>query len=406
MNKASTLQAHQQLKLNNRLTNPNAFKLLVLAVVCTAIAFYVYLSTLEQQQQLAPNASAESAFSGKILQHDHHKHQTPLVRKERESKTHRDPGLDIHPKDPPQAEPASATADMAPGNLILPASRVVSLDLPYLVYGTAWKKDDTERLVSEAVTHGFRFIDTACQPKHYNEPGVGRGWTKAAKDLGLERNDMFLQTKFTSIDGQDPNNIPYDHTAPLEAQVAESLEISLHNLQTPYLDSWVMHSPMPTLDETMIVYRVMEQAVDDGKVKRLGISNCYDYDTFTAIYEKARVKPSVLQNRFYEDSDWDQELRSFCEDHGIWYQSFWTLSANRHALATREAKEWAESKQLTPQTLIYAYLMSLGYGTPLDGTTSVDHMKEDIAVMERLQKGEKIFRDNDELRKFERLLGF
>ena len=68
--------------------------------------------------------------------------------------------------------------------LASPASSMVRK--PHLIYGTAWKKDDTARYVSEAVKAGFRFIDTACQPKHYNEPGVGNGWTAAAQELGLK----------------------------------------------------------------------------------------------------------------------------------------------------------------------------------------------------------------------------
>lgn len=63
---------------------------------------------------------------------------------------------------------------------------------PYIIYGTAWKKDDTADLVYKAVHAGFRFIDTACQPRHYNEPGVGKGWKTAADELGLKRSDFFL----------------------------------------------------------------------------------------------------------------------------------------------------------------------------------------------------------------------
>jgi len=51
----------------------------------------------------------------------------------------------------------------------------------HILYGTAWKKDQMARLVEEAVTAGFRYIDTACQPKHYNEADVGEGWTNGKK---------------------------------------------------------------------------------------------------------------------------------------------------------------------------------------------------------------------------------
>jgi len=61
------------------------------------------------------------------------------------------------------------------------AASIISSDKPFLVYGTAWKKEKTAQYVSEAIHTGFRFIDTACQPKHYQESGVGDGWTFAAQ---------------------------------------------------------------------------------------------------------------------------------------------------------------------------------------------------------------------------------
>jgi diketogulonate reductase-like aldo/keto reductase len=285
------------------------------------------------------------------------------------------------------------------------AARITASNKPFLLYGTAWKKERTAELVSQAVHSGFRFIDTACQPKHYNEAGVGDGWKSAAEELKLQRSDFFLQTKYTPFGGQDPQNIPYDPDSPLDAQVKASLEVSLKNLQSSYLDSLVLHSPLNDFEDTMTVWQTMESFVDDGKVLRLGISNCYDFETFQNLYQKARIKPSVLQNRFYEDSNFDTELRAFCKNHSIWYQSFWTLTANRHALATTDAKTLAEQKGLSPQTLLYAFLMSLGYGTPLSGTTNLGHMVEDVAVMERMQAGEVFFKDETELRDFAKILG-
>lgn len=111
------------------------------------------------------------------------------------------------------------------------APRVISSGKAYIVYGTAWKKEDTAMYVQQAVAAGFRFIDTACQPKHYHEKGVGDGWKAGAEQLGLQRADLFLQTKYTPYRGQDPNNVPYDKSAPLEEQVQQSLRASLSNLQ-------------------------------------------------------------------------------------------------------------------------------------------------------------------------------
>lgn len=185
---------------------------------------------------------------------------------------------------------------------------------PHLVYGTAWKKDETAHLVFEAVKTGFRFIDTACQPKHYNEAGVGNGWTAAAQELGLAREDLWLQTKFTPVSGQDPKNVPYDPKLPLADQAKTSLEVSLKNLHTDYLDSWVLHSPLPAFEETMTIWRVMEEAVDEGKVRQIGISNCYDTNVFRTLYQEARHKPSVSEPRL-------QERRMY------WNSSLWILKS-------------------------------------------------------------------------------
>ena len=273
-------------------------------------------------------------------------------------------------------------------------SRIISTGTPYLIYGTAWKEHETARLVSEAVHAGFRFIDTACQPKHYNEAGVGEGWSLAARELGLQRSDFFLQTKFTPLPGQDKNRLPYDIRASLEDQVKQSLAASLRNLRTDYIDSLVLHSPMDSLEDTLRVWRVFESFVEEGKVHRLGISNCYDLEMFEGLIANARVPPSFLQNRFYRESNFDMELRHLCHERGITYQSFWTLTANRHALATEQIRNLAHQKNLTPQTFMYAYMMTLGH-TPLSGTTSSHHMVEDVAIMKRIQGGKIILNDDE-----------
>ena len=287
----------------------------------------------------------------------------------------------------------STTSSMRVGTM-LSAQSILSSGRPYLIYGTAWKEDQTSLLVSEAVKSGFRFIDTACQPKHYQEQLVGEGWTKAAAELGLKREDISLQTKFTSLNGQDPKRIPYDKIAPLKMQVEQSLAKSLENLKSSYLDSLVLHSPMSSFDDTMVVWRTFESFVDDGKVKQLGISNCYDYKQFTKIYDQARIKPSVLQNRFYSKSSFDVELRQFCKEKDIRYQSFWTLTANRQALASPKIKALASEKGLSPQTLMYAFMLSQGH-TPLDGTTDSKHMAEDVAIMQRILDGEEMLDSNE-----------
>jgi diketogulonate reductase-like aldo/keto reductase len=149
----------------------------------------------------------------------------------------------------------------------------------------------------------------------------------------------------------------------------------------------------------------METAIDSGKVRQLGMSNCYSLEFFKELYEQARHKPAVLQNRFYQDSNFDTELREFCKEHGIHYQSFWTLGANRKALRHPQVAKAAESFGLTPETYMFAFLMSLGYINPLSGTTSQVHMAQDVAIMERMQGGQEFFQTEEELREFAQILG-
>jgi diketogulonate reductase-like aldo/keto reductase len=288
---------------------------------------------------------------------------------------------------------------------MISAKQMLTTGMPYLFYGTAWKKDDTASLVAKALRSGFRFIDTACQPKHYNEAGVGEGWTTAAAELGLDRSDIFLQTKFTSVGGQDPDNIPYDKEAPLEEQVKQSFQKSLENLRTDYIDSLVLHSPMETMEDTLRAWKVLESFVDEKKVGQIGISNCYNFRDLRTLHQKATIKPAVVQNRFHDQTKYDVQIREICNMYGIKYQSFWTLTApsNRKAMESSKWKTMAKDKGLTPQTLMYGYMMSLGH-TPLDGSKNSIHMKEDIELMMRFQNGEEVL-DESEVKTLSLILG-
>jgi len=252
--------------------------------------------------------------------------------------------------------------------------------IPGIIYGTAWKAADTERLVRLAIRQGFRGIDTACQPKHYNEAGAGAGLA-ACLDDKLARGDIYLQTKFTSVSGQDPNRIPYNPQAPLAEQIAESFAASLRNLQTDYLDCLLLHSPLPTPQQTLSAWRAIEAIVDTGGIRQAGISNCYDLAEFQGLYRSARIKPTVLQNRFYADSGYDRELRAFCREQHIVYQSFWTLTANPRVLAHGTMTSLASTHGRTPAQILFRYLTQSS-AVPLTGTRSEIHMREDLSIFE------------------------
>ncbi|HEY8159300.1 MAG TPA: aldo/keto reductase [Methylobacter sp.] len=252
--------------------------------------------------------------------------------------------------------------------------------MPRIIYGTAWKKERTAALVEQAIGLGFRGIDTAGQPKHYNEPGVGDGMA-ACLHRGMDRSELYLQSKFTSLSGQDPMQIPYDPNAGLSEQVAQSFQTSLKNLQTTYLDCLVLHSPLASHPHTMEAWQAMEQIFHRGGAKQLGISNCYDPRQFKLLYQEAEVKPAVIQNRFYAETGYDRAIRDFCREHRIIYQSFWTLTANPTVLTHPALQMLSMKYQSSTAQIFFRYLSQIGI-IPLTGTTSERHMREDLAIFD------------------------
>lgn len=262
-------------------------------------------------------------------------------------------------------------------------------------YGTAWKGPHTDRHVVQALRKGFRGIDTATQPKHYWQIGVGDGVQMAIKNgIIKSRDDVWLQTKYTSISGQDPANVPYDPKDPYSKQVSDSFQCALKQLQTDYVDSLVLHGPLPTYKETLEVWGEMERLVDQQQVQLLGMSNCYDVEYFQKFYKDVRIKPSILQNRFYQETSWDVDLRHFCRQNDILYQSFWTLTANPALLRHQVVKNFAKKYQSTPESILYRYIIERG-GMPLNGTTNPQHMVEDLENIKKPMDPEDVAVIND-----------
>ncbi len=252
--------------------------------------------------------------------------------------------------------------------------------MPWLIYGTAWKKERTADLVVKAIQAGFRGIDTACQPKHYDEPLVGAALQRL-KELRVERESLFVQTKFTPLDGQDPRRVPYDKNAPIESQVAQSFETSKKNLKTQYVDSLILHSPVAPHALLMKAWSAMETIQKAGGARQLGISNCYDTEIMRLLYADANVKPAVVQNRFYQETGYDADLRNWCSNHGVIYQSFWTLTANPHILGSNTVRSLSRKYKRTEAQIFFRYL-NQSCIVPLTGTCSEKHMREDLSVFD------------------------
>lgn len=252
--------------------------------------------------------------------------------------------------------------------------------MPKIIYGTAWKKERTSSLVELALRSGFRGVDTACQPKHYSEALVGEALLNMQHE-GIKREDVFIQTKFTPIGGQDPDETPYDPSATLSEQVKQSFTVSKQNLHTHYIDSLVLHSPYTRFEDLMEVWHTMESFVQNGEVGQLGISNCYSLEVLQNLYAESDIKLAILQNRFHAKTDYDKEIRQWCDTHNVIYQSFWSLTANPKIVEGKTLDALSQKYQTTPAEIWFSFLRENRI-VPLVGTSSSQHMLEDLGSLE------------------------
>lgn len=251
------------------------------------------------------------------------------------------------------------------------------ITIPSFMYGTAWKKEATAQLVQQAVASGFTAIDTANQLIHYQEALVGEALLELAKQ-GVKRESLFLQTKFTSVNGQD-HRTPYDVTADLTTQVAQSFDSSLSHLHTDYLDSYVLHGPYYRRGlgkEDWEVWAAIEALYDAGKTRMIGVSNV-SAEQLALLCEKARHKPMVVQNRCYAAFGWDQEVRALCRTHNLIYQGFSLLTANREVFTEPAIRAMAVKYQTGLAQVVFRFSQQVGM-LPLTGTTNQQHMAEDL----------------------------
>lgn len=258
------------------------------------------------------------------------------------------------------------------------AIEVNGVRVPTLVYGTAWKEERTEALVRAALRAGFRGIDTANQRKHYHEAGVGAALRQGIDEGIVHRDDIFLQTKFTYVRGQD-HRLPYDPRAPIASQVEQSFASSLQHLGVERIDSYLLHGPWgyPHLGEQdREAWRGMESLQESGRVGLLGISNVL-IGQLEELYEFARVKPALVQNRTFTLPQADAAVRAFCADRGMLYEGFSLLTAIQPRLAHPALRAIADRTQRTVAEVVFRYCLAQGM-VVLTGTTSETHMVQDL----------------------------
>jgi len=255
---------------------------------------------------------------------------------------------------------------------------VEGVRVPRFLYGTAWKEHRTEGLTRLALEVGFRGIDTANQRQHYFEAGVGAAIAAA----GIARDELFLQTKFTDVRGQD-HRLPYDPDAPLGRQVEQSFASSLKHLGVDYVDSYVLHGPESGRGWSAAdreAWSAMERLHRERRARLLGVSNI-SRDQLATLCGSATVAPALVQNRCYARTGWDQEVRRVCRERGIVYQGFSLLTANQRELRGATAAAIARRLGATIPQVVFRFAFAVGM-VALTGTSDRTRMQQDLAAID------------------------
>ena len=174
------------------------------------------------------------------------------------------------------------------------------VQMPTLGYGVFLvSPDECERCVSDALSEGYRLIDTA--QAYQNEEGVGNAWRKS----GIKREELFLVTKvWISNAGEE--------------KAAKSIDESLQKLQTDYIDLLLIHQAYGDVFGT---WRAMEKAYRDGKVRAIGVSN-FQAGRFFDFAHYVELKPMVNQlecNTLTQQTGIEPILNEFGTKMMAWY---------------------------------------------------------------------------------------
>ncbi|MGO1544020.1 MAG: aldo/keto reductase [Gulosibacter sp.] len=225
-------------------------------------------------------------------------------------------------------------------------------------FGTSpLKGDEATKAVESALAVGYRLIDTAT--KYENEEAVGR----AIAASGIPREEILVQTKLRGHDHGD---------------VRGALERSLEWLGVEYLDSWMIHWPLPMVGLYPKAFEQMALAQEEGLVRELGVSNFLP-EHLDAVKEATGLVPAVDQLQF-DPGLTRPELRAELTTRGIQAQSWSPLARGGEVLNAKPVVEVALARGITTGQTILAWHHSLGI-VPIARSTNAQRQRENLEAV-------------------------
>ena len=211
-------------------------------------------------------------------------------------------------------------------------------EMPLLGLGVYKATDDLElkQAISDAVSSGYRLIDTASFYK--NEEGVGKG----IQALDLPRENLFVTTKIWN-------------TAQRIGDIEDSFNRSLERLGLDYVDLYLIHWPVPGCFGN--TWKVMEKLRANGKAKSIGVSN-FSIADLELLKTVSDVVPAVNQVEFHPLFN-HPELKAYCEERGIVLQAYAPLARGAY-LKSPLMLEIGKTHEKTPAQVGLRWLVQQG----------------------------------------------
>jgi len=248
-----------------------------------------------------------------------------------------------------------------PSTKLTPAQRVRlnnGTRMPLLGLGT-WGLDGDRcyRTVREALSLGYRHIDTATM--YRNEEEVGR----AVRDSGLRRNQVFITTKVASWEQG------YEGTL-------DACRGSLQRLGVEAIDLYLIH--WPVAGKNVDTWRAMEELLAKGRCRAIGVSN-FSIPQLEELMEKGTVVPAVNQielNPFV----YDREMLDFCDRNGIQVIAYSPLTRGT-CLQERTLLEVAQAYRKSAAQVLLRWALQKGVAV-IPKASSVEHLRENRDVFD------------------------
>ena len=239
--------------------------------------------------------------------------------------------------------------------------------IPRLGYGT-WMipENSAAEAVGLAVSAGYRLIDTA--QAYANEKGVGEG----VRTCGIKREDLFVTSKVAA------ENKSYE-------SAMRSIDETLEKMDIGYLDLMIIHAPQPWaewcgekryFEENKQVWKALERAYEEGKLKAIGVSNFLE-DDLASLLPSCNVRPMVNQILTHIGNT-PLSLIETCEKEGILVESYSPIGHGQ-ILKNPQVVAMAEKYNVTPAQLCIRYTVQLGT-VSLPKASSREHIRENARV--------------------------